>query len=69
MEHLHPLGTAAIIVALFFFGAVLMFFVGLLGEYVLCINTRVMKRPLVVVEKDSILIIPRNNNGVGVKYK
>lgn len=47
----YPLGTAAIIVALFFFGAVLMFFVGLLGEYVLCINTRVMKRPLVVVEE------------------
>ncbi|WP_066689277.1 glycosyltransferase family 2 protein [Christensenella intestinihominis] len=44
-------GTAPILIGLFLFGSVLMFFIGFLGEYILNINTRVMKRPLVVEEK------------------
>lgn len=32
-------------------GAVQLFFIGILGEYILSINTRSLKRPLVVIEK------------------
>lgn len=46
-----PLGTAPMIIGIFFMGSVQLFFIGLLGEYVLNINTRVMKRPLVVEER------------------
>lgn len=45
----YPYGTAATLVGVFFIGAVQLFFMGILGEYVLSINTRSMKRPLVVV--------------------
>ena len=47
----YPVGTASIIVGIFFIGAIQLFFIGILGEYILSINTRVLKRPLVVVEK------------------
>lgn len=46
-----PVGIAAISIGVFFFGSVQLFFIGLLGEYVLNINTRVMKRPLVIEEQ------------------
>ena len=46
-----PLGTAPILIGIFFFGSVQLVFIGLLGEYVMSINTRVMNRPLVVEEK------------------
>lgn len=46
-----PLGTAPTIIGIFFMGSVQLFFIGLIGEYILNINTRVMKRPLVVEEK------------------
>lgn len=45
------LGTAPMLIGIYFTGSVQLFFLGLLGEYVLNINTRVMKRPLVVEEK------------------
>lgn len=44
-------GTAAIVIGIFFIGAVQLFFLGLLGEYILNINIRTMKHPLVVEEK------------------
>lgn len=44
-------GAAAIIVGLFFIGSILLFFIGLQGEYIMTINTRVMNRPLVVEDK------------------
>lgn len=44
-------GTAPILIGLFLMGSLLMFFIGFLGEYILNINTRVMKRPLVIEEK------------------
>jgi glycosyltransferase involved in cell wall biosynthesis len=44
-------GTAAIIVGIFFVGAVQIFFLGFLGEYILNINIRVMQHPIVVEEK------------------
>lgn len=46
-----PMGTAPMLIGIFFVGSVQLFFIGLLGEYVLNINTRVMHRPLVVEEK------------------
>lgn len=46
-------GTAPILIGLFFFSSVQLFFIGLLGEYISSINTRVMKRPL-VVERERI---------------
>lgn len=47
----YPMGTATIIIGIFFIGAIQLFFTGILGEYILSINTRSMRRPLVVVEK------------------
>ena len=41
-------GMAPILIGVFFMGAVQLFFIGLLGEYVTKANTRLMKRPLVV---------------------
>lgn len=46
-------GIAPVLIGLFFFSSVQLFFIGLLGEYIASINTRVMKRPL-VVEKERI---------------
>lgn len=46
-----PAGTASIMIGIFFLGAVQLFFIGVLGEYILGINTRTMKRPLVVVDE------------------
>lgn len=46
-----PMGTVPMLLGIFFTGSVQLFFIGLLGEYVLNINTRVMKRPLVVEER------------------
>ena len=44
-------GMAAVVIGIFFIGAVQLFFLGLLGEYVLNMNTRIMRHPLVVEEK------------------
>lgn len=46
-----PAGTAPILIGLFLIGSLLMFFIGFVGEYIININTRVMRRPLVVEEK------------------
>lgn len=45
------IGTAAIVVGVFFLGSMQLFFIGLLGEYIMNINVRIMRRPLVVEEK------------------
>ena len=39
------------LIGVFFLGALQLFFIGFLGEYVLSINTRVLDRPLVVEEE------------------
>ena len=44
-------GTAPMLIGMLFLGSVQIFFIGLLGEYVLNINQRVMNRPLVVEEE------------------
>lgn len=46
-----PMGSAPIVIGVFFLGAVQLFFIGLLGEYILSINMRVLNRPLVIEEK------------------
>lgn len=47
----YPAGAIPVLLAVLFFGSVQLFFIGLLGEYILSINTRVMHRPLVVEEE------------------
>jgi glycosyltransferase involved in cell wall biosynthesis len=47
------LGVAPVVVGVFFLGSVQLFFIGILGEYIGAIHTRVHKRPL-VVEKERI---------------
>lgn len=44
-------GYAPIIIAIFLIGGVQLMFLGLLGEYILNINTRVIHRPVVVEER------------------
>jgi len=46
-------GIAPLVIGLFFFGAVQMFFIGMIGEYVGAIYTQVKKRPH-VVEKERV---------------
>ena len=47
----YPVGIAAISIGVFALGGIQLFFIGLVGEYILNINTRTMKRPLVVEEE------------------
>jgi glycosyltransferase involved in cell wall biosynthesis len=42
------MGTAPILLGIFFLGSVQLIFLGLIGEYILAINQRVMNRPLVI---------------------
>lgn len=44
-------GQASILMLILIIGAVLLFFLGLLGEYIMAISQRVMDRPLVVEEE------------------
>lgn len=44
-------GMAPIVIGMFFLGAVQLFCIGFIGEYILSINRRVMNRPLVVEEE------------------
>lgn len=48
-----PLGVAPVVIGLFFFASVQLLFIGIIGEYIGAIHTRVTKRPL-VVEKERI---------------
>ena len=47
----YPVGTAPILIGMFFLGSLQLFFIGILGEYIMNINTKVLKRPLVVEEE------------------
>lgn len=44
-------GMAPVLIGMFFLGAVQLFFIGFIGEYILSINQRVMNRPLVIEEE------------------
>jgi glycosyltransferase involved in cell wall biosynthesis len=47
------LGIAPLVVGVFFFFSINLFFLGILGEYIGAIHTRILKRPL-VIEKERI---------------
>ena len=44
-------GIAPLVIGVFFLGGLNLFFTGMLGEYILSINSRVLDRPLVVEEE------------------
>lgn len=44
-------GTAPVVVGIFFFGACIMIFLGIIGEYIISMNQRIMNRPLVIEEE------------------
>jgi glycosyltransferase involved in cell wall biosynthesis len=46
-------GTAPLVIGLFFFSAVQLFFIGIIGEYIGAIHTQIKKRPY-VIEKERI---------------
>lgn len=46
-----PAGSIPVLLAVLVLGSMQLFFIGLLGEYVMSMNTRIMKRPLVVEEE------------------
>ncbi len=47
----YPAGMIPAILGIFFIGSMQLFFIGLIGEYIININTRVINRPLVVEEE------------------
>ena len=44
-------GTAPILLVVLILGALILFSIGFLGEYVMSINQRIMNRPLVIEEE------------------
>ena len=46
-----PAGMAPMLIGMLFLGSVQLSFIGFLGEYIMSINQRVMKRPLVIEEE------------------
>lgn len=52
-----PAGMAPALIGMFFLGAIQLFFIGFIGEYILSINQRVMNRPL-VIEEERINFVP-----------
>ena len=58
-----PTGIAPIIIGMFLIGSVQTAIIGLLGEYVLTINTRVMNRPL-VLEKERLNFDEEDTNEI-----
>lgn len=45
------LGMAPLVIGMFFLGALQLFFIGFLGEYIMSMNARIMNRPLVIEEE------------------
>lgn len=45
----YPFGMASLTVGVFFLGAVQLFFIGILGEYLLSVNTKTLRRPRTVI--------------------
>ncbi len=46
-----PMGTVPILIGVFLIGSIQLFFIGILGEYIININRRILRRPLVIEEK------------------
>ena len=49
----YDLGTAPLLIGVFFIGSLQLFFLGIVGEYIASINTRIRNMPL-VVEKERV---------------
>lgn len=47
----YPMGIPSIIAGIFFLGGIQLFFLGIMGEYIMSINERSMKKPTVVCDK------------------
>ena len=54
------MGQAPMLIGLLIFCSIQLFFIGLLGEYILAINTRTQKRPLVVESERINFTIPKD---------
>lgn len=63
-----PAGMAPMLLGMLFLGSVQIFFIGMIGEYVLSINQRVMKRPL-VIEEERINFADRNGQTPELRKK
>ena len=59
------LGIAPILIGMFFFFAIQMFFLGLLGEYIGAIYTQVRQMPLVIELERVNLTLPATKNDPG----
>ena len=59
-------GIAPLVIGLFFFSAVQLFFIGVIGEYIGSIQTRVMKRPL-VIERERINFEDQSDDGDSIR--
>lgn len=46
-----PVGIAPVIIGVFFFASVQLFFIGIIGEYIGAIHTKVSRRPLVIEKR------------------
>ena len=51
MWHEFSAGYDPILIGVYFLGGIQLFFLGLLGEYVMTMNSRVINKPLVVEEE------------------
>lgn len=56
-------GTAPLVIGMFFLGAVQLIFLGIIGEYILSINQRIMNRPLVVEQERINFDVPSKETG------
>ncbi len=63
-----PAGMAPMLIGMLFLGSVQLFFIGFLGEYIMSINQRVMKRPL-VIEEERINFVGKTIDGSEDKEK
>ena len=44
-------GMAPLLIGMFFIGSMILFFLGIMGEYILSMNQRILRRPLVIEEE------------------
>ena len=62
-------GNAPMLIGIFFLGGIQLFFIGLLGEYIMSMNTRIINRPLVIEEERINFDNPEKRGGLGDSSK
>lgn len=60
-RQLAPAGIPSLVVAVFFFGGVQLFFLGILGEYISAIHLQVRRRPLVIEQRRINFVRPNRD--------